>query len=332
MRRLIIGDIHGCYLELLDLLDRAALSAEDEIIALGDVVDRGPDSPRVLDFFRAPAASRPYPSARSLQGNHERKHVRSFAGEIPAARSQQITRHQLGDAYPSAVAFMETFPTSLELPEATLVHGFWEPGRTLSQQHPTVIVGTLSGERHLREHYARPWYELYDGEKPLLVGHYDYLRNGQPLIYRDQVFALDTGCCHGRALTGLLLPEFRVLSVPSRADYWQALRQQYRAYQFAAAPPSRWDLEAEALLVQFYAVVMEEHERVLAHLRQDPAFAALPPRAQAKAYAAHIGDTPLMRYLHWARQGKLGLDSLRRDFGHPGRLRAFLGRVGLSFA
>lgn len=332
MRRLIIGDIHGCYVELLELLDRAALSAEDEIIALGDIVDRGPDSPRVLDFFRASAASRPYPRARSIQGNHERKHLRSFAGEIPPARSQHITRHQLGDAYTSAVAFMETFPTSLELPEATLVHGFWEPGRTLSQQHPTVIVGTLSGERHLRERYSRPWYELYDGEKPLLVGHYDYLRNGQPLIYQDRVFALDTGCCHGRALTGLLLPEFRVLSVPSRADYWQALRQQYRTYQFSTAPPSRWDAASESLLVQFYAVVMDEHERVLAHLRQDPGFAALPPRLQAKAYAAHIGDAPLMRYLHWARQGKLNLDGLRRDFGHPGRLRAFLGRAGLSFA
>ena len=93
MRRLIIGDINGCYVELLELLDRAALSAEDEIIALGDIVDRGPDSPRVLEFFRAPASPRPHPRARSIQGNHERKHLHSFAGEIPAAGSQQITRH-----------------------------------------------------------------------------------------------------------------------------------------------------------------------------------------------------------------------------------------------
>jgi serine/threonine protein phosphatase 1 len=325
MKRLIIGDIHGCYAELQDLLDKAALSADDEIIALGDIVDRGPDSPRVLDFFQT------RPNARSIQGNHERKHLRSFAGEIPPARSQQITRHQLGSAYPSAVAFIETFPTSLDLPEATLVHGFWEPGRSLAGQHPTVIVGTLSGERRLREHYPRPWYELYDGAKPLIVGHYDYLRNGQPLVYRDKVFALDTGCCHGGALTALMLPEFQIISVPSRADYWQALRQQYRRIPFAVEPPRVWDHESETLLVQFYAAIVDEHERVMAHLRRDPAFDALTPRLQGKAYAAYIGDTPLARYLHGARQGKLSLDRLRRDFRHPGRLRMFLQRAGMSF-
>jgi len=92
------------------------------------IVDRGPDSPRGLEFFRT------HPRARSLMGHHECKHLRSFAGEIPPARSQQITRHQLGYAYPAAVAFVETFPTSFDLPEATLVHGFWPPGRALADQ------------------------------------------------------------------------------------------------------------------------------------------------------------------------------------------------------
>jgi len=200
MKRLIIGDIHGCYAELQHLLDRAGLSAEDEIIALGDIVDRGPDSPRVLDFFQK------QPRARSLMGNHERKHVRSFYGEISPARSQRITRLQLGEAaYPEAVKFMLSFSRGLELPEAILVHGFWEPGRSLAEQLDTVAVGTMSGEHHLRRSYPEPWYAGYDGEKPLIVGHHDYLQNGQPLVYQDQVFGLDTGCCTGGALTGLIL-------------------------------------------------------------------------------------------------------------------------------
>ncbi|MBI4864540.1 MAG: metallophosphoesterase [Candidatus Riflebacteria bacterium] len=49
-KRLLIGDIHGCFRELQDLLDEAGLAESDEIIALGDIVDRGPDSVRVLDF------------------------------------------------------------------------------------------------------------------------------------------------------------------------------------------------------------------------------------------------------------------------------------------
>jgi serine/threonine protein phosphatase 1 len=110
MRTLVIGDIHGCYRELQQLLDKAGLAAGDQIIALGDIVDRGPDSPRVLDFFRT------QPNARSLQGNHERKHVRSSRGAIRPALSQIITRHQIGEAaYPSACEFMEGFPRLVEL-------------------------------------------------------------------------------------------------------------------------------------------------------------------------------------------------------------------------
>ena len=96
-----------------------------------------------------------------------------------------------------------------------------------------------------------------------------------------------------------------------------------------AEPQCGWDRESEALLVHFYAAVVDEHERVLAYLRRGPAFDALPPRLQGKAYTAYIGDMPLVRYLHWARQGKMSLDRLRRDFRHPGRLRAVLRRAGV---
>ncbi|MBZ0286288.1 MAG: metallophosphoesterase, partial [Anaerolineae bacterium] len=79
MRTLVIGDIHGCYAELQTLLEQAALTSDDQIIAIGDLVDRGMDSKAVLEFFRTT------PNARSIQGNHERKHVRSFRGEIAPA-------------------------------------------------------------------------------------------------------------------------------------------------------------------------------------------------------------------------------------------------------
>ncbi|MBN2431220.1 MAG: metallophosphoesterase, partial [Acidobacteria bacterium] len=84
MKRLIVGDIHGCFDELLALLDRAALAAEDEIIALGDLVDRGPASPRVVDFFQRRS------NARSLMGNHEWKHLLLRRDRIDPAPSQEL--------------------------------------------------------------------------------------------------------------------------------------------------------------------------------------------------------------------------------------------------
>lgn len=221
MRTLVVGDIHGCYHELLALMERAALTAADQVIALGDVVDRGPQPLAVLELLRA------RPGARSILGNHERKHVRAALGEIAPARSQRITRLQCADHYAEALAWMAALPPSLSLPEALLVHGFWEPGVPLADQRLNVIVGSVAGERYLLERYGRPWYELYDGPQPLIVGHRDYRADGQPLIYRDRVFALDTGCVYGRALTGLVLPDFQVVSTPSRGQHWAATQAAY---------------------------------------------------------------------------------------------------------
>jgi len=72
MKRLIIGDIHGCYSEFQELLSKAGLSEEDEIIATGDIIDRGPDSPKLLNYFNN------HPNAYSVMGNHEHKHILSL--------------------------------------------------------------------------------------------------------------------------------------------------------------------------------------------------------------------------------------------------------------
>ena len=323
MRRLIVGDIHGCYAELCDLLDLAGLSLDDEIIAIGDIVDRGPESPQVLDFFRRQA------NARNLMGNHERKHVRSFAGELQPALSQIITRDQLGDAYSAAVDYMRGLPHWLELPDAMLVHGFFEPGVPVAEQQQAVIVGTLSGDAYLRERYAQPWYELYDGAQPLIVGHHDYRRDGQPLVYQDRVYGLDTGCCTGSRLTGLLLPDFRFLSVPSRANYWEQVRAQYRRTH-ASAQPTKWDRNAELVLEAIYAYVVAQHARLLAELRSQSSFDALPASAQAKAYTEHIGRGPLVGLLQLARTKKLNVAGLQRRFKQPDKAAAFAASLGLN--
>ncbi|MDA0323998.1 MAG: metallophosphoesterase, partial [Verrucomicrobia bacterium] len=215
MSTLIVGDIHGCWDEFRELLDLASIGKGDRIIALGDIVDRGPDSAALLEFFRS------QPHAESLQGNHERKHFRSFRGELKPALSQTLAREQIGEqAYPGACEFMASLPEFIELPNALLVHGFFEPGVPVREQRTTVIVGTLSGEFRLQRNYDHPWYELYDGELPIIAGHRDYLLTGRPLVHLGRVFGIDTGCCKGGRLTGLLLPEFRFVSVAARKDYW----------------------------------------------------------------------------------------------------------------
>jgi serine/threonine protein phosphatase 1 len=214
-RVFLIGDIHGCYAELMDLLDRAGLGDHHPILAVGDILDRGPDSRRVLEFFGQ------RPGSSSVLGNHERAHRRVLRrGGEPVDFCQRATQAQLGPSYRETIAVVATFPRYVELPEAIVAHGFWEPGLAPEQQRERVVTGTAWGESYLAERYDRPWYELYDGAKPLVVGHRDYHGGGQPFVYKGRVLGIDTGCCYGRRLTGLVLPEFRLVSVPSRGDHW----------------------------------------------------------------------------------------------------------------
>jgi serine/threonine protein phosphatase 1 len=222
-RTLVIGDIHGCFAELMDLLDAAALTAGDSIIALGDLADRGPDSVAVVRFFQN------HSNACSLMGNHEHKHILGFQGVVELSTSQILVREQFTEEnYPEFIRFISTFPFYIELPEAILIHGCLEPGIRLSQQSESVLIGSMCGEAYLRRKYGRPWYELITESKPVIAGHHDYSKAGKPTIYHDKVYLIDTGCCYGHQLTGLLLPDFQIIQVKSRKNYW-GLAMQHRA-------------------------------------------------------------------------------------------------------
>jgi serine/threonine protein phosphatase 1 len=222
MRYFVIGDIHGCYAELQDLLDKAALNSDDQIISIGDLIDRGDDSASVVEFFRDT------PNASAIMGNHERKHIRWFDDQVEPAASQIITRKQITeDIYPEVIGYMSDLPLYMDLPDALLVHGFYEPGVILEDQRETVLVGTMSGEEYLRKRYSWPWYERYDGDKPLIMGHRDYTEKMQVLNYKDRVWGIDTRCVYGGTLTGMFLPDFKLISVPSRGDHWSELQREY---------------------------------------------------------------------------------------------------------
>ena len=329
MNTFVIGDIHGCFTELQELLDKAGVAEDVRIIALGDIVDRGPDSAQVLDFF----SNNPF--RLSLMGNHERKHVRGARHEVRLALSQIISREEFGASYQQALERMGNLPLFLDLPEAVLVHGYLEPGIHLEQQRDTVLCGTMSGDHYLRNQYEQPWYALYDGEKPVIVGHHDHLHNGQPFIFQDRVFCLDTSCVHGGTLTGLLLPEFKIVSVPSRRDYWREAQKKYAQAnppRQVAPPrqilPDRWNETSERILEKIAALAQAESRRVLAELQGVPGFSESTSRQQAKAYAAAIGsEMPWAALLHQARNGEIQLDTARQLFKSHAEARDLLSRL-----
>lgn len=215
-RDIVIGDIHGCLAELEALLERVELRDEDRVISVGDLVDRGPDSVGVWEFFRA------RDNAVALMGNHERKHVRGVL-----SYSQEIVRLQFGPRYAAFRQWAAALPYFLETPDAIIVHGGFEAGVPLAEQREDVLAGTTSGTRHLEGLYGeRYWTELYAGDKPIVFGH--HVVGDSVRVWNERVYGLDTGACHGQALSALVLPSFERVSVPAARDYWAQERQRWQ--------------------------------------------------------------------------------------------------------
>jgi hypothetical protein len=323
MNTLVIGDIHGCYFELQALLDKAGLTGGDQIIAVGDIVDRGPETPEVLGFFQST------PGAQSVMGNHERKHVRGGRGEIQLSNSQRISKIQLGDAYPEALQWMGGMPLFLELSEAVVVHAYLEPGVPLLEQNPTVLCGTMGGEKHMRANYDRPWYELYAGEQPVIVGHKGYTSSNQPFIYKDKVFGLDTNCVTGNSLTGLLLPAFQIISVPSRGNLWRSVRQAHRVAKKPAVVRvmESWSEEENAALAELIERVKSASQVILARLQFTPGYNELKPRQQAMLYGEMAGDGLAAVLLQLARVGRLDPEIARKVIRNAALISGIVSQV-----
>lgn len=324
MQTLVIGDIHGCYDEFQSLLDKAGLTDEDAIVSVGDCVDRGPNTPAVLRFFQEKS------NTILIMGNHERKHVRADRHEVKLARSQKISRIQFGDTYPDALAFMSELPLYLDLPDALIVHGYFEPGLPLSQQRATVLCGTMGGDKHLRAQYDRPWYELYDDKKPLLVGHHNYSNTDQPFVYQDRVFGLDTDCVTGRALTGLLLPSFKIVSVPSRANYWAQIQRAYpktKTPSPSASKAMEWSTEDERRLSHLIDAIFQRANTILLELHSELEFTSLSARKQAKLFSVKAGTGAYGALLHLARLNQLNSISARKVLKSPEMLSTILRKL-----
>ena len=207
------------------------------------------------------------------------------------------------------------------------MHGYLEPGLPLDQQNPSVLCGTMGGDKILREHYERPWYEYHTGDKPVIVGHNNYNGTDQPFVYKDKVFGLDTNCVHGKSLTGLLLPAFRFISVPSRGNLWAQVRRTYqRPIVISQKPVFSWSAQDDLSLMQLIEQVKQANDTLLARLQSTPGFSELTPRLQAKLYAAQpeAGKGKLANLMQLARLNKLDLEMGRKILYDPKEVQKLL--------
>ncbi|MBL9216863.1 MAG: metallophosphoesterase [Opitutaceae bacterium] len=217
-RLIAVGDIHGCHKEFEDLLDRLDLAKDDRLILLGDLINRGPDSGKVVQLAREHATA-------SLLGNHELRHLNYRRTDDPShlKKYDYDTIKQLRGKDWDYLEGMKLTYADEEL-GVVFVHAGFLPDRPWQRQ-PARIVTRIQvigkdGEPHKRSEMpdAPHWSELWAGPPFVVYGH-----TPRPEVARSKwTLGIDTACVMGGTLTAYILPEKRIVQVKARERYFGA--------------------------------------------------------------------------------------------------------------
>ncbi|XHM63853.1 polynucleotide kinase-phosphatase [Streptomyces nigra] len=229
----IIGDVHGCASELEALLGK--LGYVDGVhpegrtaVFVGDLVDRGPDSPGVLRRVMAMVKSG---NALCVPGNHENKYGRHLKG-----RKVQHT-HGLAETIEQMEGESEEFRAEVrEFIDGLVSHyvldggrlvvchaGLPEKyhGRTSGRVRSHALYGDTTGETDefgLPVRY--PWAEDYRGRAAVVYGHTPV----PEATWLNNTICLDTGAVFGGKLTALRWPERELVDVPAEQVWYEPAR------------------------------------------------------------------------------------------------------------
>jgi protein phosphatase len=251
----IIGDVHGCADELLELLDRLdyGVSRDGEgyavrapegrkAIFLGDLVDRGPKTPEVLRLVMAMVDSG---VALCIPGNHDVKLVRKLRGrDVNVAHGLAETLAQLEEEPQEFVERAADFLNGLvghyvlDGRELVVAHaGMKEElqGRASGKVRDFALFGETTGAS---DEFGLPvrhdWAAEYRGRATVAYGHTPV----PEAEWVNRTINLDTGCAFGGKLTALRYPENELVSVPAHHTYYEPVK------------PFLLDVEAAPALVE----------------------------------------------------------------------------------
>jgi protein phosphatase len=234
----IVGDVHGCRSELEALLDRLgynvrrdadgrpvdAVHQSRRAVFVGDLVDRGPDTPGVLRLVMGMVAAG---NAFCVPGNHEDKLLRALRGRnVKVSHGLAESLAQLDAEPPEFRSAVESFIDGLishyvfdggrlVVSHAGLVERMH--GRTSGRVRAFCLYGETTGETDefgLPVRY--PWADDYRGRAMVVYGH---TPTPEPEWVNDTI-CVDTGCVFGGSLTALRYPERDLVSVPAEREYY----------------------------------------------------------------------------------------------------------------
>ncbi|MDY6775723.1 MAG: metallophosphoesterase family protein [Halobacteria archaeon] len=187
----VVGDVHGCFDEMKKLLRKLDVSDDELVVFVGDLIRKGPDSPKVIETVKS------NDNFVSVRGNNEEKVIRGKASVDDETDTEYIS----------------TMPAVVSWGSSVAVHGGIDPSLPPEQHR----LSTLQSMRSVDGggYDGELWFENYDGDYRVFFGH-TVLRSP---VETDSAVGLDTGCVYGGELTAYDTGESRFVSVPAESEY-----------------------------------------------------------------------------------------------------------------
>ena len=239
----VIGDVHGCCSELETLLSALGYvltrDEDDRLVDaihpdgrrpvfVGDLVDRGPDSPGVLRLVMGMVKAG---NALCVPGNHENKLVRALRGRqvqvshglaetlAQLAQESEEFRREVAEFCYDLVSHVVLDGGRLVVAHAGLKEAYH--GRASGRVRSFALYGDSTGETDefgLPVRY--PWANDYRGKAMVLYGH----TPTPEAEWVNNTMCLDTGCVFGGKLTALRYPEKEVVAVPAEKVWYEPVK------------------------------------------------------------------------------------------------------------
>lgn len=286
----LIGDIHGCFDELTTLLATLGYVVDEngarhphgrKAVFLGDLVDRGPKTPEVLELAMKMTASG---DALVVPGNHDMKLLRALRGkDVKVTHGLAESLEQLALRTPEfrerVTAWLDELVSHYVLDGGRLVvaHAGMKlemQGRGSGRVREFALYGETTGET---DEFGLPvrynWAADYRGRAAVVYGH-------TPVVepeWLNGTMCIDTGCVFGGKLTALRYPERELVSVPAARVYYEPAKPLQQNITVAHAPLSSQQLIDEVLDLEDVSGkhIIETRLKQNVTIREENAMAAL---------------------------------------------------------
>jgi len=205
-KTIVIGDIHGCYDQLMNLLILCDYKESDLVVLTGDLVDRGPKPVEVLEWCLNNN------NVRCVQGNHDNKLMRLMKGnDVKLTNGLLFTSNKIDqlseERKDKILAVIQAMPNIIRILDINnkptyVVHAGIDGRIPVTKQsvQNTLYMRGINPKNYM-DIFDGIWHETITGEYNVICGHIV----SSDISPKESIYCLDGGCCSGGVLRALVI-------------------------------------------------------------------------------------------------------------------------------